>query len=690
MAASSTDFEALVQIVGPTDQWVLERQARKLARKLPYAEFVPWKPRPCPTTRIAYYVNYALYQGPSGYLDVGFFTHEDPAHGFLERARQVELCVSMSRKYADWLKEQGVQQVVHIPMGCDILRYRPRLVLGVIGRLDHPRKGKHLVDRLQSLPFVEIVATEGQIADSQLREVYQRLDYVLIPATIEGGPMSLLEGLSMGKPVIAPAGVGITSEFSATPYVRTYRAGDPEDLERLVQRCFEEKTQASQLVAKRSWDDWAAAHHAVFMDLLRQKGLPCPDVGPRFRFGLIHDLPLPKDGDLEDLDSAIDAVAKQLFFGREREAKTLVEDLVARFECARPLLTTFGGEPGNPKTSGEAPERAVVSSVSPRILLIAHIETLRDRMDKSHYYRYQALARRPGVVVFGPGIAGYRKGMSIEEAIATACGGEAPDLIVHGGDLRDSGLPLVGGLNRIASLKAVELLDTWAQPQKIVNFIRSQGFEIGLMQEAGPHLDFFRRSCPGTEFYWTPNGVNLDLFQDYGLPKESDVIIYGMLEPNIYPFRCRLAELLSTATDLRIRHIRHPGYYPHLEGTTEPIIAGAALGRAINQAWIGIATRSIYQCLLMKHLEIAACGTLIAGNVPDWHRPAFEGSYLELREDQTDEEILAAIRNCLADKAKLTAMARRAQRPVKRDYTTETFADLVIAICRERTSNETT
>src|SRR5207247_2206512 len=107
-------------------------------------------------------------------------SHEDESHQFLERARRVDFCVSMSRLYADWLLSRGVRRVVHIPMGFDYYRYRPRLVLGVFSRLEQPRKGKHLVERLRQLPFVELVLTEGRAAASELRELYQRVDYVLI------------------------------------------------------------------------------------------------------------------------------------------------------------------------------------------------------------------------------------------------------------------------------------------------------------------------------------------------------------------------------------------------------------------------------------------------------------------------------------------------------------------------------
>jgi len=312
--------EILVQVVGPSDGWVLERLARRLAVKLPYAAFVPWKPRPGQGGRLAYYVNYALYQEPSGMIDVGFFTHLDESHGFLDRARRLDYAVCMARNCADWLSAQGVAHVAHIPMGFDYYRYRARLVLGVVGRLDHPRKGRHLVEALRQLPFVEVLATEGQVAEDGLRDFYQKLDYVLIASTVEGGPMSLLEGLAMGKPIIAPEGVGIVPELGPTPHVRTYPVGDAEALRRLVTACYEEKSERTRLVQDRTWDRWAEGHHALFMRLLAERGVPLPEPGPDFQFGRMRELALPAGVDLAAVEANLHEANRHLYHGRCLEA----------------------------------------------------------------------------------------------------------------------------------------------------------------------------------------------------------------------------------------------------------------------------------------------------------------------------------------------------------------------------------
>ena len=332
---------ALVQVVGPTDGWILERLARTLARRIPYADFVPWRPQPNGHAVLAYYVNYALYANPSGMIDVGFYTHLDESHGFLARAQRMDCCVCMARTYANWLTARGVHIVRHIPMGFDSYRYRPSLVLGVVGKLDHPRKGRHLVDRVRQLPFVEVVATEGEWPEERLRELYQRVDYVLIPATVEGGPLCLLEGLAMGRPVIAPEGVGLVPEFDESASIIRYPRGDAEALVARVTECYQAKLSRAQVVADRDWDRWAEDHHHLFMKLMRERGVPVPQPGRSFRFGMMRELEIPLTAKIEQIEEVVNRSARYLYYGRSQEARAGLEEIVEQCPSVVKLIRSI-------------------------------------------------------------------------------------------------------------------------------------------------------------------------------------------------------------------------------------------------------------------------------------------------------------------------------------------------------------
>jgi hypothetical protein len=380
-----------VQVVGPEDGWILERIARRLASKLPYAILTRPGTKPAPHIALVYYVNYYLYNGPSGVLDVGYFTHADEANDFLARGRRMDYCVCMSRVYEDWLKAQGVTHVTCIPMAYDSYRYRPRLVLGVIGLLDQPRKGKHLVDAVRQLPFVEVVTTEGRLPPEQLPDFYQRLDYVLIPATVEGGPMCLLEGLAMGKPVLAPANVGMVPEFGDTEHIRRYPTGDVAGLLELVRTCYEEKRARARLVEERTWDRWAEAHHRLFERLLRERGKEWPQPCPGFRFGMLGELEVPLGVDVEPLETAVDAMARHLYFGRYGEARAGQEAVLPRYPFAGKLLD---GIPRDVTPSlaavGRASEDACTSESTPLGCVLAVQNRSAEYLERTFQtYRYQ-------------------------------------------------------------------------------------------------------------------------------------------------------------------------------------------------------------------------------------------------------------------------------------------------------------
>ena len=160
---------------------------------------------------------------------------------------------------------------------------------------------------------------------------------MLIPATVEGGPLSLLEGLGIGKPIIAPEGVGMVPELPQTQHLRLYPAGDAEAVAAVVTACDEEKRQVARLVEGRTWDAWAQAHHHLFVQLLRSRGQPAPVPALGFRFGMLGELDVPLGIDTRPLEDAVDKAARHLFYGRHGRALGVLEEIQERFPCVRPL-----------------------------------------------------------------------------------------------------------------------------------------------------------------------------------------------------------------------------------------------------------------------------------------------------------------------------------------------------------------
>lgn len=312
-----------------------------------------------------------------------------------------------------------------------------------------------------------------------------------------------------------------------------------------------------------------------------------------------------------------------------------------------------------------------------RVLLLAHVGLFRDGANKRRFDRYRSLADRPGVTLFGPGVPGYQSGMGLIEVVNAACGGRWPDAVVHGCDPHASGVPLVADLSSSPVPTVLELGDPWARPDRQADFVRRHGFAACLIQESGHHLDYFRDQCPGVEVIWVPDAVDTSLFRDNGLPKDYDVVLYGTRDPEVCPLRSRLAGLLERQDEFRVLQIPRPETAPY----ERAIGAGCDgdLSHAINRAWVGVATQSIHRCLSPEHLEVAACGALVAGDLPDSARELFGADFLELKLSEDDSEILGRLRTTLADKTRLRDMATAASRRVVAHYSLDAFANRVLA-----------
>jgi glycosyltransferase involved in cell wall biosynthesis len=266
-----------VNIVTSDRGWILEKLATEIADRLPYVTFGDGRN---PRASIQYYVTYSCRGARLSPIEVAYFAHlepEGPAHDqFFQVAREVEHCVCHARLYEAVLRDAGIDQVSTISPGVDTEAFHPKLRIGVVGRTYHTgRKGEHLVAAVQDIPEIEWSFTGTgwpgpalELPAADLPAYYRSLDYVLVPALYEGGPMCVVEALASGTEVIAPA-IGWVPEF---PHIE-FKVGDVEDLRRLLLDLVAKKRALRASVMDRTWDAWAEGHDRVFQALARQHGI---------------------------------------------------------------------------------------------------------------------------------------------------------------------------------------------------------------------------------------------------------------------------------------------------------------------------------------------------------------------------------------------------------------------------------
>lgn len=240
--------------------WIL----RKIALKL--QEFNGWsiKDDIDPEADINYFVNYALYK-PTKTLTAGWFTHPENRR-FYDIAQKTDIKVCQAPQYA-----KEIDGTVIIP-GVDEIFY-PKLVIGVCGRrYPSGRKGDRLIDAIKQLDFIDLRFTHPswgtgeKVEFEDLPKFYRSLDYLLVPSTLEGGPIPPGEAMRCGTPVIAPKSVGNMEIYD----VIDYEAGNETNLIKVLMALFTQKLTISDQVPY-TWEEFAKQHYALFRKSLKTK-----------------------------------------------------------------------------------------------------------------------------------------------------------------------------------------------------------------------------------------------------------------------------------------------------------------------------------------------------------------------------------------------------------------------------------
>lgn len=251
--------------------WILERLARELATRLPHVTINMGQAerQADPTAALNYYLpakDFRKY--PVDGEVMGFYTHGQNGFDLLS---QMSACVTMNQQMAARLTAAGARAVHVIRPGTEAPT-RP-IVFGVIGRVyNTDRKGVHLVKAAVDHGYTFVACgTRPTVRAMAKRQwpcprthriekrdaFYQSIDYLVVTSTDEGGPMTVLEAIARGVPVIAPAGVGWCDEFEC---LGRYTPGDWPSLERVL----------IALTQPPTWAQWAEQHRVLFAEMLTQ------------------------------------------------------------------------------------------------------------------------------------------------------------------------------------------------------------------------------------------------------------------------------------------------------------------------------------------------------------------------------------------------------------------------------------
>ena len=122
-----------------------------------------------------------------------------------------------------------------------------------------------------------------------------------------------------------------------------------------------------------------------------------------------------------------------------------------------------------------------------------------------------------------------------------------------------------------------------------------------------------------------------------------DLLLYGFINKYGYPLRVKFIEVLqflSERSNLRIKHIPHPGYY---SGALNKMPKNEELSKIINESRFTIVLLHLNNYILKKYLEVPMSGSTMIGDIPSDY-PELKGKIIEIKRDATHDNIVQTIK----------------------------------------------
>lgn len=321
----------------------------------------------------------------------------------------------------------------------------------------------------------------------------------------------------------------------------------------------------------------------------------------------------------------------------------------------------------------ETDPNSSLSSHQPDILIIGDFATMLNSVATSRYDMLQYLCKNnPHVHLFGTDHPRYRENISIYNVINLL--GIHPQIIIH--MMYHVDTLLVSQLSNYRCKTKALLLEDMHDSLNITRAAKNAGINALMYTCDCAELDVIRENLNtigiNPIYSQIPHAIDVKTYRNYGESKIYDVIFYGTPSRDYYPFRHRLYTLLQSdqAKRLRVKIVPFTGY---IGEQVKQMPRGEELARLINSAWIGISTRSRVDYFVKKYLEIPACGTMVAGNIPtrgEGHS-LLKGNMIELREEMTDTEIIGTLLAALEDKRELMRRTQMLSAMVHTNYSFE-------------------
>jgi hypothetical protein len=236
---------------------------------------------------------------------------------------------------------------------------------------------------------------------------------------------------------------------------------------------------------------------------------------------------------------------------------------------------------------------------------------------------------------------------------------------------------------KIPYLKVLRYNEMWD-----VNWTRKEILESGTQLVICHHMNDLReyqkmglKSKDGNivKYEYVAHCAENTVFKDYQLDKKYDIMLGGCLSPEYYPLRVRFANILKRMSGKYRTHIhQHPGYDLQDAHTNKYLIDFA---KVINQSKIVLSCASKFNYRLGKYVEVPACASLLAADVPYDEHDTYE-HMIQISKSMTDDEIIKTIEECLQNDEKYNNLVQKGIE-FSSQYTQQHYAEKIYSFIQK-------
>tara|TARA_R110000796_G_scaffold195034_1_gene311494 strand:- start:7866 stop:8723 length:858 start_codon:yes stop_codon:yes gene_type:complete len=282
-----------INIVTVSSGWILQKIAQRIHNELQKLCEATISHEPNLFADVNFYVDVQnCYHHKTNTLDIGYFTHLDKnsVKAINTNWFSLDHIFHHGQRYYDvfkhWYPENKMSVVLpgEIPEGFTI----KKPCLGIFQRGGFEGKGEYFMRQLSESPIassfrflfvgsgwdtvIDMFSRKGisveNITDEDYAsypDLYNKIDYLLIPSLWEGGPMSVIEACAKGIPIISSNVGWVGTDFVVD---HMYEPNNMEQLTNILQDIIRPMQRRREIVEHVSYAYYAKKLHDVSQELL--------------------------------------------------------------------------------------------------------------------------------------------------------------------------------------------------------------------------------------------------------------------------------------------------------------------------------------------------------------------------------------------------------------------------------------